>query len=263
MLKFHTLFSGSSGNCSFVTDGHTKILIDAGVSCKRITEALAQIGEDVTKLDALLITHEHSDHVGGVDVMCRRKGAPLFASAQTLDYMTLSDSVYDNAVRISAGSTFAVGDIIVTPFSTPHDAIDPLGFVFLDDSTGKKLGYASDLGHVSRDVHNALMGCDALYIESNHDLDMLFSGNYPYSLKRRVANSRGHLSNDDCAAFLTESCKCGTKYAMLGHLSRENNYPSLAYKTSENALSSGGIIVGEDMKLYVAPSASQSEVILL
>lgn len=263
MLKFYTLFSGSSGNCSYITDGRTKILIDAGVSCKRVTEALKSCGEDISQIDALLITHEHTDHVSGVDVLCRRKGVRLFGSEAALCAMAISDEVYDNAVRISSGRAFSLGDITITPFNTPHDTPDPLGFVFRDEKTGKRFGYASDLGHVSREVSGALSGCDAVYIESNHDRDMLFSGNYPYSLKRRVANERGHLSNDDCAAFLTHTCMCGTTYAMLGHLSAENNYPSLAYKTSAEALSNSGVKVGNDMLLYVAPRASRSEVISL
>lgn len=261
MLTFRTLFSGSTGNCSLITDGRTRILVDAGVSCKRITEALRELGEDPSKLDALLITHEHSDHVKGVDVLVRKFGVPLYANPATLSFMPLSDKVSHGARLIENSAPFTVGDIEVTPFSTPHDAADPLGFVFRDGHTLKTLGYASDLGHVSREVANALSGCDALYIESNHDLDMLYSGRYPQSLKRRVAGKRGHLSNDDCAAFLAHSVEMGTTRAMLGHLSRENNLPSLAYGAGRSALKECGITDGDDVRLFVSPASYTSEAI--
>lgn len=263
MLKFYTLFSGSTGNCSFLTNGETRILIDAGVSCKRVTDALLSCSEDVTKTDALLITHEHSDHVAGVDVLCRRKKVPLYANREALDRMILSDEVYDSAVRIAENEPFSVGDIKITPFLTPHDTPRPLGFVFEDLKTGNKLGYASDLGHISPDVERAMTACDAIYIESNHDIDMLFSGSYPYSLKQRVANKRGHLSNAACGEFLRKTCSVGTKYVMLGHLSRENNSPRLAYETSKDALLLDDIRAGSDMLLYVAKEAMRSEVITL
>ena len=261
MLTFQTLFSGSTGNSSFITDGRTRILVDAGVSCKRITEALRSLGEDPADIDALLITHEHNDHIKGVDVLCRKYNIPLFVNESTLYSMPISDRVSGGAHIIAENTAFTLGDIEITPFRTPHDAADPLGFVFRDEKTLKKLGYASDLGHISRTVSNALSGCDALYIESNHDIDMLFSGHYPESLKRRVAGKRGHLSNDDCAAFLAHSVRMGTTWAMLGHLSRENNMPSLAYGTGKTALKENGINDGEDERLFVSPAAFIREAI--
>ncbi|MBR2743551.1 MAG: MBL fold metallo-hydrolase [Clostridia bacterium] len=261
MLKFTTLFSGSSGNCSFITDGRTRILIDAGVSCKRISEALRALGEDAAAVDALLITHEHIDHVKGVDVLCRKYGIPLYANEYTLHDMALSPKAAESARIIRKNAPFAVGDIEIAPFSTPHDAADPLGFVFRDEKTRKRLGFASDLGHVSVEVSSALSGCDALYIESNHDVGMLLTGRYPDYLKRRVAGRNGHLSNDDCAAFLAHSVQMGTTQAMLGHLSRENNLPRLAYDTGINVLRESGINAGEDVRLYVAPASYKSEAI--
>ncbi len=262
MLEFFTLFSGSSGNASFITDGTTSILIDAGVSCKRICDALAALCIN-KKPDALLITHEHSDHIKGVDVLCRRKGFDFYANEATIDGMALNGNAMKHAHLFETGATRSFGAITVTSFSTPHDTPDPVGFVFRDERTGKTLGYASDIGHISQEAQKHLTGCDALYIESNHDLDMLFSGRYPYSLKRRVAAKSGHLSNDDCAGFLTTTCAQGTRNVMLGHLSCENNTPRLAFNTSRIALESAGAVVGGDVILNVSPRESCSRVMRL
>ena len=263
MIKFFSLFSGSSGNCSYITDGRTRILIDAGVSARRISTALSDCDIDVSQIDAILVTHEHGDHIAGIDVLSRRRGLKVFANDATLSAMKLSAQAYSNTTLIAPKEKFAIGDIIIEPFVTPHDTPQSLGFVFTEGKSGKKLGFASDLGHISREVDEALTGCEAIYLESNHDLDILLAGSYPYMLKKRISCERGHLSNDACAQFLKKTCKDNTSRVMLGHLSRENNYPHIAYETSYKALAGEEISVGHDMLLHIAPRDTCSEVITL
>ena len=192
------LASGSKGNCTVVSSGGTRLLVDAGLSCRELLHRLASSGESAGSIDAILITHEHSDHVGGVHVLAKRLKAPV--------YMT--------------GAT--------------HDAVDPVGFTFR--SEGIKVGVCTDLGYMPASVRHHIRGCQVLMIESNHDLEMLRGGPYPWAVKQRVMSRVGHLSNDALADFLTTDYDGGAEFLILAHLSEQNNHPEIARMTAERAL---------------------------
>lgn len=240
---FVSLISGSSGNATLVSDGRTTILVDCGMSGKRLEQALASIHLSPKEIDAIFITHEHIDHTAGAGVVCRRYQLPVYATAGTWQGMSLG-KIPDGCIQtISAGSSFAVGSIGVEPFSISHDANEPVGFRFATDK--KTYAIATDTGVMTDEIRRHLLGTDAVLLESNHDLDMLLYGTYPYPLKRRIQSAQGHLSNEDCAKTAVELAAGGTRHIMLGHLSQENNTPEIAYKTVENALRTAGATAGE------------------
>ena len=237
-----TFASGSTGNCALVRAGGGNILIDAGISMKRIRENLALSGLLPEDLAGILITHEHSDHISGLEMMIKYHGTPVYAPETLAGSLRLSVRGADNRLRvIPVGEGFELGCMRVTAFRTPHDTDESVGYRI---ECGCTLGFATDMGCVTDGVLDALYGCEAALIEANHDTDMLMRGPYPPHLKRRILSPRGHLSNDDCARLAAALAEGGTKYIVLGHLSRENNTPELAYKTVREALG--------DREIYLA-----------
>jgi phosphoribosyl 1,2-cyclic phosphodiesterase len=289
MMRMTVLASGSKGNSTVVATQRTRILVDAGLSCREILKRMQTAGEDPRALDAILVTHEHQDHVQGVAVLARKLGIPVYFTEMThrawvrwlhprkrLTYADWLRRRQQNAEAVpettpntaaidaspdsveeelceegavperdpasipavaffEAGKRFAVGDIDVEPFTIPHDAADPVGFVF--EGEGVRIGFATDLGYMPANARQALRGCDALLLESNHDTEMLRDGPYPWSVKQRVMSRVGHLSNEATAEFLERNYDGQAAYVILAHLSESNNLPALARVSAERALS--------------------------
>lgn len=253
MIKFQSFLSGSSGNCTYVTNDDVHILVDCGASGKYITACLARLGILPDKIDAILVTHEHRDHVSGVGVMARKYNIPVFATHGTHQGMKSITGAFSDhlAQYISSGDDIKIGSLVVRSFTIPHDANEPVGYRIFEDSSS--LCIATDIGHISDELADELSGCDSIIIEANHDPEMLRTGRYPYHLKRRIAGERGHLANDTSARLCLMLAEKGTKSFWLGHLSRENNTPSLALETVKSVLNNGGINVGADIGLGVLP----------
>jgi phosphoribosyl 1,2-cyclic phosphodiesterase len=239
------LASGSRGNCALVATSSTRILVDAGLSGRETFKRLRALGERVEELSAILITHEHSDHVAGLHRLATKLNVPVFITAPT--HHAWKRAMRDATPRdagaapelpkkehFSAGRGFCIGDIEVMPFTIPHDAIDPVGFTFRAE--GVKIGFATDLGYMPVSVRNHLRGCSVLLMESNHDVEMLRSGPYPWSVKQRVMSRVGHLSNDALAEFFSSDYDGGAEYLVLAHLSEQNNHPEIAHGAAEHAL---------------------------
>lgn len=251
-LRFSPLFSGSSGNAIYVGCGNTHILVDAGLSGTRIVNELAKIGLHPSQLSAILVTHEHTDHTKGVGVLSRKYHLPVLATEGTWDGMTDKIGSVEAQYReiLIPEQDFYIDDMNIMPFSTPHDANQPVGFSF--EYGGAKFALATDLGCAKRGWMNHVSGADAVLLESNYDPDMLKAGSYPYELKRRILSARGHLCNDEAGKCALELVRKGAKHIVLGHLSKENNFPELALKCTQEALRSGGVISGEDVRVDVA-----------
>ncbi len=239
------LASGSRGNSAIVASAKTKILVDAGISCRETFKRIKSLGEDPQSLSAILITHEHSDHVNGLAVLARKLAIPVFMTGATHQAWSraLRDEKGEAPVmarleRFAAGRSFQVGDIEVTPFTIPHDAADPVGFSFRAE--GVKVGYATDLGYVPPNVRDHLRGCDVLVVESNHDVEMLRVGPYPWAVKQRVMSRVGHLSNGALADFFTNDYDNSATFVVLAHLSEQNNLPEIARREAERALATRG-----------------------
>ena len=314
MVRFTVLASGSRGNCTLLSGGRTRILVDAGLSCRELFRRMKLAGEEPTTLNAIVITHEHQDHVNGLAVTARKLGIPVYFTEAThrawmrwltprrqMSYAQWLEMVRKQAAErqaepetqendpqtdpdeadvanlvpsaaagqsdpavgsapdsaldppgdrpptlkdnptwlpaieyFSAGQPFSIGDICVNPFTIPHDAADPVGFVF--SSQGVRLGFATDLGYIPPNVREQLRDLDLLLLESNHDLEMLRDGPYPWSVKQRVLSRVGHLSNDAASQFLAADYDGQAAYIILGHLSENNNLPELARVAAERAL---------------------------
>lgn len=303
MVRFTVLASGSKGNCTVVSGGHTRILVDAGLSCRELCRRLKMADEDPATLDAIIVTHEHQDHVNGLAVTARKLGIPVYftegthrawmrwltprrqmtykqwleqcrqqaasrqaetdanegepdegdpdtgvepgngvgagaeqvSAAQDGNGKATKDPTWLPAVKyFEAGRPFEIGDIAISPFTIPHDAVDPVGFVF--QAEGVRMAVATDLGYVPPNVKAQLRRLDLLLLESNHDLEMLRDGPYPWSVKQRVLSRVGHLSNEAAANFLEAEYDGQAAYVILGHLSESNNLPELARVTAERAL---------------------------
>lgn len=256
MLRLCPLYSGSSGNCIFVENGQTRLLVDCGVSGKKIEQALLAHGIAPDSINAVLVTHEHSDHIKSVGIIHRKTGAEIYANLGTFEAFEGSIGKYDeSAVHIFEG-TFSVGDIEVKPFSVPHDAADPVGYVFSDGV--RKASVCTDIGHVTEEISKKVFGSDVVLLEANHDVEMLKAGPYPYSLKERILSNRGHLSNENAGVMCKKLIEHGTKDIILGHLSMQNNNPDLAYLTVKSVLEEGGITLA-DCRLSVAPREEVGE----
>lgn len=240
-----SLISGSSGNASLVTYKNTKILIDCGMSCKRLEGQLAKLGMSPADISAVMVTHEHIDHICGVGVVSRKYNLPIFATEQTHNAMNIGTISSDNICVIEPDRLFSVGDIIINAFSIPHDAAAPVGYRFLCGD--KKYCIATDIGLMTNVIFDSISGSESVIIEANHDIPMLKNGSYPERLKERILSDSGHMSNELCAKTVQALTKRGTKRVMLAHLSEENNTPELAYDTVKSQLE--GI---DDIELVVA-----------
>ncbi|MGD0830698.1 MAG: MBL fold metallo-hydrolase [Terracidiphilus sp.] len=321
MVRFTVLASGSKGNATVVSNGRTRLLVDCGLSCRELFRRMKLAGEEPETLDAILITHEHSDHVGGVAVTARKLGIPVYFTEAThrawmrwlsprkqMSYAQWMERIRKQAAErqaeaqseicaaesaaaeedaldesdqieaasapeasapaaaakakdptwlpaveyFQAGQPFEIGDIAVSPFTIPHDAADPVGFVFRAD--GVRMGFATDLGYIPPNVRAQLQGLDLLLLESNHDLEMLRDGPYPWAVKQRVLSRVGHLSNEAAAGFLEQDYDGQAKYVILAHLSESNNLPDLAKVAAEAALNGRASLLANKLLL-----ASQHE----
>jgi phosphoribosyl 1,2-cyclic phosphodiesterase len=239
------LASGSRGNCAIVASACTKILVDAGISCRETFKRLKSLGEDPQSLAAILITHEHSDHVYGLATLAKKLRIPVFmtgathaAWARALRNEKGERPQLEKLERFESGHRFQVGDIEVKPFTIPHDAADPVGFTFRVE--GAKISMVTDLGYVPANVRDHLRGSDILVMESNHDVEMLRGGSYPWSVKQRVASNVGHLSNLKLADFFTSDYDNNAAFVVLAHLSEQNNHPEIALREAERALAERG-----------------------
>lgn len=250
-MWFCSLFSGSSGNCIYVGTERTNILIDVGMSGKRIAQSLNSIGISPGEIDGILITHEHVDHVRGVGVMSRMFNIPIYVNNNTWKNIEGSiGRISENNIKIiKNNSAFFIGDIDIKSFKTPHDAVDPSGYSFFNG--GKKISIATDIGHVSQWVFENIKDSDILLLESNHDEEMLKFGPYPYALKRRILSDIGHLSNKSAGEALIKLLT-RKMVVVLGHLSQQNNYPELAYSTVLSVLKENGIDTDRDIRLEMA-----------
>ncbi|HSY71133.1 MAG TPA: MBL fold metallo-hydrolase [Alloacidobacterium sp.] len=327
MVRMTVLASGSKGNSAVVSSTRTRILVDAGMSCREIFKRMQAAGEDPGTLDAILITHEHQDHVQGLSVTARKLGIPVYFTEAThrawMRWMTprkrltyaewlsqrqqeaakkkaeaeasaaMPDADAENpfyreaelaecaaeeeemtadAEKVEAdpcalpgveyfraGTKFSIGDIAISAFTIPHDAIDPVGFVF--QTEGIRIGVATDLGYMPPNVSLQLRGCDILMLESNHDLEMLRDGPYPWSVKQRVMSRVGHLSNDAAADFLEKNYDGQASYVILAHLSESNNLPELARVAAEHALRDRMSLIGNRLVLAEQRTATESIVL--
>ena len=239
--RFCTLYSGSGGNAAYLETPTARILIDAGKCARTLIGALKHIGVEMDSIDAIFITHDHNDHVAALEVLAKKHPKPvhmLFKSA--LRYHATQPEALCKCFWLyeKAPFTAKVGEVTVTAFETPHDSRASVGyrFEFPDGEKTVRVGYATDIGHVSEALREGLTGCEAIVLESNHDVDMLMDGPYPYDLKLRIRGKRGHLSNRECADLAAELAGQGTTHFLLAHLSEENNHPDLAFDETVSAL---------------------------
>lgn len=236
MLTIHILASGSEGNCLLVSGTTARLLVDAGISARRITASLRELGLSPAELDGVLLTHEHSDHTAGLATLTKQYHLPLYATGGTAAAVRTRLPITTPVLRpIPRQGTFPVGDVAVTVFPTSHDAAESVDFRF--DCGGASAGVLTDTGFVTREASQSLHGVDLLVLESNHDVEWLLSGPYPYYLKRRILGDHGHLSNEAAAEFARWLAESGTRRFVLAHLSRENNTPARALQVLRTALS--------------------------
>lgn len=261
MLKVSVLATSSAGNCTFVGTDQTRILIDAGLSRKETFERMRSIGEDPDRLDAILVTHEHSDHVSGLGVLSRYyrklgRAVPVFMTRLTAP---LIEWIGDPPPleHFQAGTGFSIGDLEIQSFTIPHDAMDPVGYTVR--SQGLKFGLAMDLGYMPDSVKYHLNRSNMLVLESNHDVEMLKVGPYPWSVKQRVMGRRGHLSNDVVSDYIASDLDGESQTLVLGHLSEHNNHPEIVRIVASQALDRKGL----DTRLVVAETRNKCEVFQL
>ncbi len=252
MVELCSLFSGSTGNASFVKAGNTNILVDCGDSGVYVENALKNIGISPDSLDCIFITHEHIDHVKGAGILSRRYNLPIYATYGTWQKMIsrIGKINIDNIRYIQGGTAFGVKDAIVTPFTTPHDSAESVGFTIEHGLT--RASVATDIGVMTKTVYDNIKKSDIVLLESNHDVDMLLNGSYSIDLKKRIRSNVGHLSNDDCALTSSHLLQEGVKHIILAHLSNDNNTGDIAYSTTERALIAEGAVIDSDITLEVA-----------
>ena len=231
MLKFCSLYSGSTGNSLFIESDNVKLLVDSGVSAKKVEDGLNSIGVNINDIDAILVTHEHSDHIQSLGTISKKFNIPVYANQKTWDAMPLQkDKITDNNIRLfNNEDKFEIGDFVIHPFSIPHDSANPCGFSFLCDKN--KFSIATDLGHMTNNIIDNLEGSSFLFLEANYDPEVLKCSRYPYLLKTRISGPNGHLSNKLAGQTISHLINCGLYKVILGHLSKENNFPELALHT--------------------------------
>lgn len=257
-MQLCTLASGSEGNAALLFSPGALVLLDAGISARRIVQALRALGRSPEELDALVLTHAHSDHIAGVDTLTRHYGLPVYATAGTaLPLLRRAPAARETLHIIDSGMPFAIKGISFTAIETPHDAAGSVCYFFTDGRARAAL--VTDLGYVPETIGTRLAGLDALVLEANHDPDRLWGGPYPYPLKRRIAGDEGHLSNGAAAQAACSAVAGGARRVVLAHLSRENNLPELALGAVRRAAAEIGAVAGEDFCLSVAPRFEASE----
>lgn len=251
-LVMRPLFSGSKGNATYVEAGDVRVLVDAGVSCARLTAALNDMGCDPARLDGILITHEHGDHVAGLDVFATKYGLKIFTNRETWAEVAprLTRTPKSQQIIVDTNSDFCIRNLNIETYEKPHDAVRSLGFGFY--SGGVRGAVITDIGHMPAKLLSRLMGCKMLLIESNYDEQMLLYGAYPEHLKRRIYGRHGHLSNKACGESLQKLVAAGAAQVALMHLSEENNTPDRAFATVEHILVSDGMHPGRDVRLLIA-----------
>lgn len=247
-MKVHVLASGSAGNAIFLKNEHTSILIDAGISARRIKNSLAAIGTAIEDIDGVFITHEHSDHIKGLPTLLKKYRLPVYTRPATWEAMPFKEPLPYECYR-GLPESVDIGTVKIEPFSISHDAADPVGFNFF--CRGNKCSVATDLGFVTENVKKALALSDILVLESNHDTEMLEKGSYPWPLKKRIMSNRGHLSNIDAAWTIARLPRKTHTHVFLAHMSQENNRPELARETVGTILSSQGLRLGMDVSLHL------------
>jgi phosphoribosyl 1,2-cyclic phosphodiesterase len=253
IVKFCVLASGSSGNAALLATDQTRILVDAGLSMRELARRLSLIGEDIEALDAIVVTHEHTDHISGLPVLARSKQIRAVIYATRLCAPQIDWGVTAPALQtFQAGASFQIGDIEVASFSVPHDSVDPVGFCLV--AGGLKFGIATDLGYVPESIKYHLRYTDVLVLEANHDLDMLKVGPYPWSVKQRVMSRVGHLSNLGMSEFLMEDLDASTEHLILGHLSEHNNHPEIVRLVANEVLQRRGLATRLAVACQNAPS---------
>ncbi len=257
MLKVATLASGSSGNCAVVSDGRVHILLDAGISARRILQGLRELDIQGSELAGILITHEHADHIGGLAVLCRQLEVELYATDATARQICYRAAGLEERFRVfEPGEAFAIGDLVVGSFPTSHDCACPVGYTVTDGK--RRMALCTDTGRVTRQAALAVRGADLLIGEFNYDPDLLRAGPYPARLKERILGERGHLSNEMGGKLAAWAVEQGTRRLVLAHLSQENNRPELARRTAHQAVEDVGARVGADVSVSVAPRSENS-----
>ncbi len=263
-MRFTSLFSGSSGNCTYVGSDNTHILVDAGCNRKRVEEGLNSIGLTLGDIGAIFVTHEHTDHIAAIRTIVKKYQIPVYGTQGTLEGIKKIDpksEIPDHLYHtVTADHPVVVGDMTINPMRISHDAADPCGYrVFCGD---KKVGIATDLGCYDDYTVSCLSGCDALLLEANHDVRMLQTGPYPYYLKSRILGDKGHLSNEKSGELLCKLLNDRIKGVFLGHLSHENNLPELAYETVRVEVDMGDVpFTSGDFRLMVAKRNEVSRVL--
>ena len=253
-MRIVTFASGSTGNCCLVSDGGVNVLIDAGISARRIVQGLGVLGLAPQDVCGVLITHEHSDHISGLPVLVKRTGMRIFAPSELGEVLKrVKPELSESIDYIPPDGGLCVGDVRITAFPTPHDASASFGYRI---EGSEVFAFATDTGHISDELLEGLQGADTVVIEANHDKVMLKNGPYPPLLKQRVLSKHGHLSNDDCAKLACLLADSGTRQIILGHLSQQNNTPEAAETAVAEALS------GRNVKIYTAPANKLLEVLI-
>lgn len=263
-MELCSIASGSSGNCIYAGTDECHVLVDAGISGKRIEAGLNEIGYKSSELQGILVTHEHADHIKGLGVMARRYGLPIYATGGTIDWIKSHQAIgkVDASLfhEIQPEVEFTLGDMRIFPMATSHDAAEPVAYIMR--SGRKSMGVVTDLGKYDHSVVDKLQGLDVLLLEANHDVHMLEVGRYPYHLKQRILSDRGHLSNELSGRLLGDLLHDGFKKVLLGHLSAENNYPRLASETVKLEVTMGeNPYKGSDFPIEVARRDELSELI--
>ena len=263
-MEFCSLYSGSSGNSIFIGSDNARVLIDAGLPGKKITEALDTIGQNPKELDGIFITHEHTDHIKGVGVLSRKYDIPIYAPYNT--WVAMKDSlgkIAEHNIKImDRRSTVTIKDIDIKSFIIPHDAVAPVGYTV--NCNGKLASVATDFGIFTREIYDSIKDSEIILIESNYNPQMLDMGPYPYNLKQRIKGVEGHLSNEECGEAIVEILKNGLgKNIILGHLSNTNNTPELAELTVKDIITENNIKLGSDVLLSMANRYKPSKLITL
>lgn len=262
MSKVCQLFSGSSGNSIFISSKETKFLVDAGVSAKRLTSALSEIGENAEDISAIFVTHEHIDHINGLRVFASKYRIPVFAEKSVIEKMITSGTINEKVEIYPIESNMEINGCEIIPFKLSHDSVACNGYR-INLFSNRSVGVCTDTGYVTEEAKNALSGCDFVFLESNHEVTMLQNGPYPYPLKKRILSEQGHLSNYASSEFAKELAKSGTTRFALAHLSAENNLPEIARQSAVSALLEEGFEENRDYRLYVsAPINSERPISL-